>query len=249
MLAFSPSPPTLQVNPGTAFERVWAKSPAGDTSDPLILITDDFRGSGRNRTGARPVQERQAWEAAEVEPLRPASAVAQRVPVSLEPSVEAALAHRVQSVPLPAPQPRDCDRQWGIQRGGEWRHLGGTRSGRRLGGLVGELLCLSVGSSRRFARHGRSPAKGRRLTWDNWCFSTGIGRSATSAPQTEHFQGLRARMALYGDAPADLLKDGLPRGAQSCETAAKATSASDPSGATDQTVGSAADAPRVGRLS
>jgi hypothetical protein len=54
---------------------------------------------------ARPVQERQAWQAAEVEPLRPPSAVAQRVPLSQEPSVEAplaALAHRVRSVPLPA---------------------------------------------------------------------------------------------------------------------------------------------------
>ena len=55
---------------------------------------------------ARPVQGRQAWEAAEVEPLRPASAVAQQVPVSLEPSVEmplAALAHRVRSSVLQFP--------------------------------------------------------------------------------------------------------------------------------------------------
>jgi hypothetical protein len=54
---------------------------------------------------ARPVQERQVWEAAQVGPLRPASAVAPPVPVSLEPAVEApsaALARRVRSVLLPA---------------------------------------------------------------------------------------------------------------------------------------------------
>jgi hypothetical protein len=78
---------------------------------------------------AWPVQERQAWLAAEVEPLRPASAMAQRVPVRLEPSAEAqlaALARRVRSVPLqalpvsasrPAAAPRTGRRPMGPPRG------------------------------------------------------------------------------------------------------------------------------------
>jgi hypothetical protein len=53
---------------------------------------------------AGPVQVAPEWVAAQAEPLRPARAMARRVPVSVETAPLAALARRVRSVPLPALQ-------------------------------------------------------------------------------------------------------------------------------------------------